>query len=80
MLGWFRDANCEPPDWNTQPVISGQEITISVPGSAIDWRVDFYDTETGITSTVSIRRQGINISLTLPDFSDDIAFKMVAQD
>jgi hypothetical protein len=77
VLGWFRDAGSEPPDWNMKPVISKQSVTITVPGTANDWRVDFYDTRTGktILSSTSVTRNGQSITITLPDFQDDIAFK-----
>ncbi len=81
VIGWFRDAGSEPPNWNLKPLISKQNITISVPGSAPDWKADFYDTKTGsdITSSMSAARQGNNIAINLPDFTDDIAFKMYIQ-
>jgi hypothetical protein len=77
-VGWFRDGSCEPPDWPLQPVISKQTITISMPGSAPKWRVVFYSTATGtdIPGSVLLTRQGNGITITLPDFMDDIAFKM----
>jgi hypothetical protein len=79
ILGWFRDAKCEPPDWNLQPVITKQSVTITVPGKAVNWNVDFYNTKTGtdIVYSTLIARKGKTVTMTLPDFSDDIAFKMV---
>jgi len=79
-IGWFRDARSEPPDWPVQPVASGQTVTLTVPGSAPRWRVDFYDTATGttITSSSVTTRAGNGVTITLPAFSDDIAFKMTA--
>jgi hypothetical protein len=43
--------------------------------------VDFYRTQTGtdVISSTTVTRQGNTLILALPDFSDDIAFKMVAQ-
>ena len=81
VLGWYRDATCEPPDWNMQPIISGQTVTITVPGTSADWQVNFYDTKTGTTiiGSASVTRQGSTITVSLPDFQDDIAFKMTAQ-
>ena len=77
LIGWFRDAGCEPPNWPLQKSISGQTVTLAVPGSAADWRVDFYATQTGTTplGTVFVKRQGGTITIPLPDFQDDIAFK-----
>jgi hypothetical protein len=80
VIGWVRDAGCEPPDWKTQAVISKQTVALTVPGSAAKWKVDFYRTQTGtdvISSTTVTRRDNL-ISLALPDFTDDIAFKMAA--
>jgi hypothetical protein len=81
VIGWYRDEDCEPPDWPLQPIPAGQTITLAVPGSAANWQVDFYDTKTGtdIVSSNMIARKGDKITLTLPDFTDDIAFKMTAQ-
>jgi hypothetical protein len=80
-IGWFRDANSEPPNWSLLPVVSGQTITINLPGSAANWKVDFYDTKTGsdITSSITAARKAKSITIKLPDFVDDIAFKMKAQ-
>ena len=81
VIGWFRDVDCEPPKWNLQPVISKQIVTITVPGSFPTWRVDFYSTETGtdIISSITAARKGNSIAVALPDFADDIAFKMYVQ-
>ena len=77
LIGWFRDAGCEPPNWPLQKSISGQTVTLTVPGSAVNWRVEFYATQTGTTplGTVFVKRQGGTITIPLPDFQDDIAFK-----
>jgi hypothetical protein len=78
VLGWFRDAGSEPPDWKLLPSIQGQTVTILVPGSAQDWQVDFYDTKTGyaLAGSVLLVRQGGSVTVALPNFTDDIAFKL----
>jgi hypothetical protein len=78
IIGWYRDAACEPPDWSTQAVVSGQSVTLTVPGWALDWQVDFYDTKTGtdVIRTTLVTRNGGTLTIPLPDFSDDIAFKV----
>lgn len=79
VIGWFRDASCEPPNWDVQPKISNQNVTITIPGSHPNWQVDFYDTKTGtemIKSTI-VARNGDAVLISLPNFTDDIAFKMV---
>ena len=78
VLGWYRDANCEPPNWNLRPVLSKQAVTLTVPGSAANWKIDFYNTKTGtdIVSSTRGTRKDNKVTLTLPDFIDDITFKM----
>jgi hypothetical protein len=79
-LGWYRDAASEPPDWTIQTIPAGQTVTITIPGTAANWQVDFYDTSTGTTilSSTSVTRQGSTVTVILPEFQDDIAFKMTA--
>jgi hypothetical protein len=78
VLGWFRDAGSEPPNWNLLPNIHGQTVTILIPGSSKNWQVDFYDTKTGyaLSGSVLLTRQGNDVTVALPDFTDDIAFKL----
>ncbi len=82
VIGWFRDASSEPPTWDVEAVVSDQTITLTVPGSAASWQVDFYSTKTGteIVSSTLVTRDGRSVTVPLPDFKDDIAFKMYAQD
>jgi len=82
VVGWYRDASCEPPDWKLKPVLSGQRVTITIPGRAANWRVDFFDTKTGIDliNSVTVARKGKTVTIPLPDFADDIAFRMSAQE
>lgn len=77
LIGWYRDAGCEPPDYAMKPVLSGQSVTITVPGTAANWKVDFYNTKDGVTllGSVTVARSGKTVAILLPDFSDDIAFK-----
>lgn len=80
VIGWVRDITSEPPDWHLQGTISGQRLTIAVPGSRPLWRLEFFDTQTGtdVISTHIVTRQQGGISFTLPDLSDDIAFRLTA--
>jgi hypothetical protein len=56
-------------------------VPVTVPGTVASWRVDFYDTKTGTTviSSASVTRAGGAVTIPLPDFQDDIAFKLYAQ-
>lgn len=80
LLGWYRDAACEPPDYPLNTLVSGQSVTIDVPGTAADWQVIFYSTEDGVSilGSTAVARKGSAITIPLPDFHDDIAFKAVA--
>ena len=80
VLSWYRDATSEPPDWNMLGSVSKQTVNLTVPGTAVNWQVDFYDTQTGTKIiSASVTRVGNIVSVPLPDFKDDIAFKMNAQ-
>jgi hypothetical protein len=77
-IGWFRDANCIPPNWPLAGVIAGQKVMISVPGTAANWQVDFYNTSNGthLIESITVSQKGNVVTVPLPDFEDDIAFKM----
>lgn len=81
VIGWYRDVSSEPPNWWIQPVITKQTVNINPPGIATQWKVDFYDTKNGTTivGSVMVNRIGNKLTIPLPDFKDDIAFKMTAQ-
>lgn len=78
VLGWYRDVGSEPPDWPLQPVVSKQTVTVTVPGNASNWKVDFYSTRDGTTilGSITASRTGSTVAIPLPDIQDDIAFKM----
>lgn len=81
VLGWYRDATSEPPNWSMLAVVSKQTVTIAVPGTAAAWQVDFYDTKTGtkVTSSAAVTRTGNTIVIPLPDFQDEVAFKLYSK-
>ena len=81
VVGWYRDAASEPPDWKIKPIISKQTVTITIPGTAATWHIEFYDTKTGtnIVSFAVVTWKGNQLSITLPDFKEDIAFKAFVQ-
>jgi hypothetical protein len=80
MIGWYRDASCEPPLWPMLPAVTGQTVTVTVSGTATSWHVDFYDATNGTTilSSTTVARMGQTIVIPLPSFKDDIAFKAQA--
>ena len=79
-IGWYRDAACEPPDWPVAGPIHGAEVAVTAPGSAARWKIDVNDTASGTRSLASmtIERQDGRVRFVLPDFSDDVAFRMTA--
>ena len=76
IVGWFRDAQCDPPNW---PVRSLKGESVVLPQAAGKrWSVQFYNTLTGkpLGAAVTVDRlQGLGIAL--PEFSESIA--MVAR-
>ena len=60
-----------------QAKVSKQTASMTVPGTAAAWQVDFYDTRVGtkIISSAVATRSGTTVTIPLPDFQDDIAFK-----
>jgi hypothetical protein len=78
IIGWFRDAKCEPPDWNTQQLITGQTVTVTLPGAKSTWLVKFYDTKTStdVIDSTTVTSKGNKVIIHLPDFRNDLAFKM----
>ena len=91
IIGWYRDALCEPPDWNVQPVVSKQTVTLTVFGMAPNWQVDFYSTKsgTGIISSTTVTQKVAPLRspcrilwMTLPSrytFKNDIGQRIEAE-
>ncbi len=78
VIGWFRDAQSDPPEWQASRVLSGQTVIVDVSGSVSQWKADFYSTENGtdIISSTLLTRDGNSVTVPLPDFRDAIAFKL----
>ena len=73
-IAWFRDAQCEPPDWPVK-LISGQ--TVSVEASGASWQVEFVDPVSGKAiggMRLPVRDRSVRISL--PDFRDCVAVRL----
>jgi len=79
VLGWVRDALSVAPDWPAR-LLSGQTVTVDVPGQSDDWIVNVYNTSTGdLISSVDADQDGNgDITVTLPDFEGSIAFQILA--
>ena len=81
VLGWFRDAGSEPPDWKLLPSIQGQIVTITVPGHLPRtgrWISTIPRPGMHLSGSAMLTRQGNRVTVALPDFTDDIAFKLFA--
>lgn len=78
ILVWVRDARSSAPKWPIRS-LRGLTVTVSAPGPARNWKVDFYDTESGrmFKSTSAHRRAG-GIAVLVPSFRGSIAFKLRA--
>lgn len=73
-MGWFRDVQCEPPDWPLK-LMSGQTVTVDVPGDS--WQVEFFDPVTGKSTgerRLAIRKRSVQI--VLPEFHGSIAVRL----
>jgi hypothetical protein len=82
VIGWYRDASCEPPAWDLKPLISKQTVSLAIPGPGGTWQVDFYDAKTGVDvigSTIVVQEDD-QVTIELPDFTDDIVFRMQRQE
>ena len=80
ILGWFRDASCEPPDWQLQSLVSKGTVSLPVPGASA-WQLNFYSPSTGewISDPQVVQPEGDTLQIVLPAFIDTIAFKLTAQ-
>ena len=73
-LAWFRDANCEPPDWPVAP-LSGQYVTMDAPGGS--WLAEFFDPITGkSTGKTRISVQDGRLRIELGEFQDSIEIRL----
>ena len=76
VVGWVRDTRSAAPEWPTR-LLEGLSATLTVPGQATPWQVEFHDTGTGeLVSSDLAHRQGADIAVLLPPFEASIAFKM----
>jgi hypothetical protein len=73
-LGWFRDAQCEPPKWPMKPV-SGLTVTVDAPGDS--WQAEFFDPMTGkATGEGRMKTQAGRLQITLPEFKGSVAVRL----
>ena len=77
VLAWVRDVQSAAPDWPSRS-LSGQSVTVAVPGQSDDLLVTFYDTMTGevLQSESPTREANGDVDVALPDFSGSIAFQI----
>ena len=76
LIGWFRDAQCVPPQWTLRDV-SDREVTLG--GYAGTWRVEFVDTASGrVIKTRTVKATKSPLKIALPDFQGSIALKLMA--
>lgn len=78
VIAWFKDAHCVPPEWPVRRVTE-QLVTLNVPGTATNWRLDFYDPRSGtLTASANVARADNRVDVLLPSFEDSIALKLTA--
>jgi hypothetical protein len=72
IVGWFRDARCNPPDWPVRR-LSAESVALPKVGGK-HWTVQFYDTLTGkpMSAVMPVDRQD-GVVIELPQFSESVA-------
>lgn len=73
-LAWFRDAQCNPPDWPIKP-LAGQHVAMDAPGSF--WQIEFFDPLSGeptANARIGVRDQRLRI--TIGEFQGTIAVRL----
>ena len=74
LLGWFRDARCDPPDWPTRPM-PRQAVSVDLPGSL--WQAEFVDTATGKpVDRVRLVAHDRRVRIAFPEFQGSIAVRL----
>ena len=77
ILGWFRDFQCEPPEWPMKSVL-GQTVTLDASGHS--WQIEYFDPATGQSNNKSLlATQAGRLCIVLPEFKDAIAIRMIRQ-
>ena len=72
IVGWFRDAQCSPPDWPVRR-LSAESITLPKAGGR-RWTVQFYDTLSGKPKGKAVPvDSSAGLVIALPEFSESIA-------
>lgn len=75
VLGWYRDADCNPPEWPVQRV-AGQTVSIPLPGGARRWHVELVGTQDGaLLGSFELETPHRRMVLALPPFEESIAFR-----
>ncbi len=79
IIGWVRSAACAAPAAACRTPLAGETVGILLPGASAAWTATFFDTATGqpLASGGTATSDGVTVTLTLPSFSDDLAFVLV---
>jgi hypothetical protein len=84
VVGWVRDAvsvydpAAVDPFWPSRR-LDGEQLTVGVTGRSTDWRVDFWNTTSGVLESSSYVQQNLDgtVTLALPSVTGSIAFQIV---
>jgi hypothetical protein len=79
VVGWVRDAACRAPAFGCTSTVSAQQMTLTVPGATGTWNADFFATSGGtdVSSSARIEARNGTLSVALPDFTGDVAFRVM---
>lgn len=77
ILGWFRDAGCEPPEW---PVRNLADQAVVLAATSGPWRVAFHASGSGkLDRSHVVRSEAGSLTIALPPFEGSIAFTAARQ-
>ena len=80
VLAWFRDAQCQAPDWPIRDII-GATVVLRPPFHTPGVTVEYWDTRAGgRLSTTSLTLPRGPLTVPLPLFRDSVALKLVPTD
>jgi hypothetical protein len=79
IIGWVRAAACTAPAAACAAPLAGETVSLQLPEAAAAWTATFIETSTGqpMPNGGTATSDGTFVTLTLPAFSDDLAFVLV---
>ena len=74
LIGWFRDAECLPPQWAMRKLNNRK---VSLEGRRGLWTAEFVDTMTGrVFETRALQAEQRRLGIPLPAFEGAVALRL----